>query len=78
MQKKLQKKKTYEISFQKYSHGLIDSLQLQSAQLQLIESGRALNIARVNYLKALVNLDQMIGRTLKTWNVGVRYGEYND
>lgn len=74
---KLQKK-TYDISFQKYSHGLIDSLQLQSAQLQLIESGRALNVARVNYLKALVSLDQMLGRTLKTWNVIVNYGEYHD
>lgn len=73
---KLQQK-TYEISFQKYSHGLIDSLQLQSAQMQLIESGRALNMARINYLKALVNLDQMLGRTLQTWKVEVRYGETN-
>ena len=71
---KLQQK-TWKISFQKYSHGLIDSLQLQSAQLQLIDSGRSLNLARINYLKALVNLDQMIGRTLQTWKVEVRYGE---
>lgn len=67
--------KTYDISFQKYSHGLIDSLQLQSAQQQLIESGRTLNLARINYLKALVNMDQMIGRTLQTWDVQVRYGD---
>lgn len=67
--------KTYAISFQKYSHGLIDSLQLQSAQQQLIISSQALNLARINYLKALVSLDQMIGRTLKTWKVEVRYGE---
>jgi outer membrane protein len=66
--------KTYTISFQKYSHGLIDSLQLQSAQQQLITSSQALNIAQINYLKALVNLDQMIGRTLKTWKVEVCYG----
>lgn len=66
--------KTYTISFQKYSHGLIDSLQLQSAQQQLVVSGQALNMARINYLKSLVNLDQMIGRTLKTWKVEVRYG----
>jgi outer membrane protein len=66
---------TYEISFQKYSHGLIDSLQLQSTQQQLIESDRALNLAQINYLKALVNLDQMIGRTLQTWKVKVRYGD---
>ncbi len=71
---KLQQK-TYTISFQKYSHGLIDSLQLHSAQQQLIASSQALNAARINYLKALVNLDQMIGRTLKTWKVQVRYGE---
>lgn len=71
---KLQQK-TYAISFQKYSHGLIDSLQLQSAQQQLVVSSQALNQARINYLKALVNLDQMIGRTLKTWKVQVRYGE---
>ncbi len=70
---KLQQK-TYDISFQKYSHGLIDSLQLQSAQQQLVLSSQSLNMARINYLKALVNLDQMIGRTLETWKVEVRYG----
>jgi len=65
--------KTYNISFQKYSHGLIDSLQLQSAQQQLITSSQSLNSAYINYLKALVNLDQMIGRTLQTWNIDVDY-----
>ncbi len=30
--------KTYNISYQKYIHGLIDSLELQSAQLQLIQA----------------------------------------
>lgn len=67
--------KTWEISFQKYTHGLIDSLQLQTAQQQLISSQQALNASRINYLKALVNFDQMIGRTLQTWQVQVRYGE---
>jgi len=69
---KLQQK-TWNISFQKYEHGLIDSLQLQSAQQQLISSQQALNISQINYLKALVNLDQMRGATLKTWGVEVRY-----
>lgn len=67
-------KKTYSISFQKYSHGLIDSLQLQSAEQQLVQSSQSLNLARINYLKSLVNFDQMIGRTLKTWKVEVCYG----
>lgn len=65
--------RTYNISFQKYSYGLIDSLELQSAQQQLNEREQALIDARVNYLKALVNLDQLIGNTLNTWNIGVRY-----
>ncbi len=65
-------KKTYSISFQKYIHGLIDSLELQSAQLQLIESQQTLLNAQINYLKALVNLDFLIGHTLKTWHIGVR------
>ena len=34
--------KTYTVSYQKYLHGLIDSLELQSAQLQLIQSQQTL------------------------------------
>lgn len=64
--------KTYNISYQKYLHGLIDSLELQQAQIQLIQSSQALLSARIGYLKALVNLDLLIGNTLKTWNVKVR------
>lgn len=65
--------KTYQISFQKYSYGLIDSVELQSVQQQLIARQTSLLDARINYLKALVNLDQQIGRTLQTWEVQVRY-----
>jgi outer membrane protein TolC len=68
---KLQEK-TYTISYQKYLHGLIDSLELQSAQLQLVQSQQTLLSARINYLKSLVNLDLLTGNTLKTWNVKVR------
>ncbi|MBV9575366.1 MAG: TolC family protein [Gammaproteobacteria bacterium] len=64
--------KTYNISFQKYLHGLIDSLELQSAQIQLIQAQQTLLYAQINYLKALVNLDLLIGNTLKTWHVMVR------
>lgn len=64
--------KTYQISFQKYAHGLIDSLQLQSAQQQLINSESGLNVARMSYLKTLVNVDLLMGHTLKTWNVKMR------
>ena len=64
--------KTYTISYQKYLHGLIDSIELQYAQLQLIQAEQALLNARITYLKALVNLDLLIGRTLKTWDVKVR------
>src|SRR3990167_1628114 len=49
--------KTYTVSYQKYLHGLIDSLELQSAQLQLIQSQQTLLSARIMYLKSLVNLD---------------------
>jgi len=65
--------KTYNISFQKYSYGLIDSLELQSAQQQLNERQQGLIDARVSYLKALVNMDQLTGNTLRTWNIGVKY-----
>lgn len=64
--------KTYHISNQKYLHGLIDSLEWQSAQVQLIQSQQTLLNAQISYLKALVGLDLLIGNTLKTWNVGVR------
>ncbi|MDA8561773.1 TolC family protein [Gammaproteobacteria bacterium] len=70
-------KKSYDISIKKYSHGLIDSLQLQSSQQQLFLSSQALNSAKINYLKALVIMDEVIGGTLKTWCVDVYHkGKY--
>ncbi len=64
--------KTYHVSYQKYLHGLIDSLELQSAQVQLIQAQQTLLSARINYLKALVNLDSLTGNTLQTWHVKTR------
>lgn len=64
--------KTYNLSFQKYLHGLIDGLELQSAQLQLIQSQQITVNSRIGYLKSLVNLDLLIGHTLKTWDIEVR------
>ncbi|OGT60589.1 MAG: hypothetical protein A3E85_05920 [Gammaproteobacteria bacterium RIFCSPHIGHO2_12_FULL_45_12] len=64
--------KTYRVSYQKYLHGLIDSLELQGAQTQLIMSQQILLGARVNYIKSLVNVDFLVGHTLKTWDVQVR------
>lgn len=65
--------KTYHVSFQKYQYGLIDSLELQSAQQQFTASQQALLDARIAYLKSLVNLDQLDGHTLTTWDIGVHY-----
>lgn len=65
--------KTYTISFQKYSYGLIDSLELQTAQQQLVSRQQELVNARVAYLKALVNLDLLTGNTLNTWDIEVQY-----
>jgi outer membrane protein len=68
---KLQEK-TYQISYQKYLHGLIDSLELQTAQVQLIQEQQNLLSNQIAYLKSLVNLDWLIGHTLKTWGITVR------
>lgn len=68
---KLQQR-SYHLSYEKYLHGLIDSLELQSAQFALIQEQQNLLRNRVEYLKALVNLDQAIGHTLKTWDIQVR------
>jgi outer membrane protein TolC len=65
--------KTYQLNYQKYLHGLINSLDLQSAQVQLIQAQQMLLNANVLYLKSLVNLDLLLGHTLKTWNIQVRY-----
>jgi len=65
--------KTYHISFQKYSYGLIDSLELQTAQQQYSAAQQALLNARISYLKALMNLDLLVGTTLQTWDVKVKY-----
>ena len=64
--------KTYNISYQKYLHGLIDSLELQSAQFQLTRAQQSSLIAEISYLKSLVNLDLLMGNTLKTWNIPMR------
>lgn len=64
--------KTYNISFQKYSHGLIDGLELQSALQHRTESQQAYVNAKISYLKALVSLDLLSGNTLKTWDVKIR------
>lgn len=64
--------KTYQVSYQKYLHGLIDSLALQSAQLQLIQTQQTLLSAQISYIKALVNLDLLTGNTLRTWDILVR------
>jgi outer membrane protein TolC len=64
---------SYHIGFQKYTYGLMDSIELQTAQQQLVSSQQALIMARISYLKALVNMDKLIGSTLKTWNVQVKY-----
>lgn len=66
--------KTYHISFQKFRYGLIDGLELQTAQQQLISAEQSLILARIGYLKALVNMDLIVGTTLKTWKVQVNYG----
>lgn len=63
---------TYQLSYQKYLHGLIDGLELQSAEAQLIQSEQALLNARIGYIKALVNLDLLTGNTLQTWQIKTR------
>lgn len=68
---KLQEK-TYQISYQKYLHGLIDSLQLQSALQSLTQAKQSSLSARINYIKSLVNMDMVIGHTLQTWQIKVR------
>ncbi len=50
---------------------MIDGLELQTAQQELIDSQKALVGIKINYLKALVNLDNLIGMSLKTWGLQV-------
>lgn len=64
--------KTYKISYQKYSHGLIDSLELQSALISLSQAKNAYLVAQINHIRSLVNLDLLIGHTLETWALNVR------
>jgi outer membrane protein TolC len=64
--------KTYQISVKKYSFGLIDSLELQTAQQQYRQAQQTSLASEINYLKSLINLDLLIGKTLTTWNVKVQ------
>lgn len=68
---KLQER-TYNLNYQKYLHGLIDSLELQSALTSLIQAQQATLNAYIGYLKALVNLDLLVGNTLRTWDIKAR------
>ncbi len=63
---------TYQLSYQKYIHGLIDSLELQTAQLQLTQAQQSSLNAEMNYIKALVQLDLLMGHTLSSWHITVR------
>ncbi|MCC2666405.1 MAG: hypothetical protein K0S63_321, partial [Gammaproteobacteria bacterium] len=65
--------KMYNIYEQKYNYGLIDSLELQSTRQQYMTSQQQFVAQQINYLKALVSLDQLIGRTLETWHIQVNY-----
>lgn len=65
--------KSYQVNFQKYTYGLMDSVELQTALQQLVSSQQALISARIGYLKALVNMDMLIGKTLTTWDVQIKY-----
>lgn len=64
--------KTYQVSYQKYLHGLIDSLELQTAQNELISAQQSYLSSEIYYIKSLVSEDLLIGHTLSTWHVGVR------
>lgn len=69
---KLQEK-TYNLSYQKYLHGLIDSLELQTALQSYTQAQQTSLSARINYLTSLVKMDLLIGNTLNTWKIKVRY-----
>lgn len=64
--------KTYHLNYLKYCHGLIDSLSLQTAQQQFVLAEQAILHARIAYLEALVDLDNIMGQTLSTWHVPTR------
>lgn len=62
---------TYQMTSKKYSFGLIDGLELQTAQQELITAQKALVENKISYLKELANLDNLTGMTLKTWDISV-------
>lgn len=63
--------KVYNISEQKYNYGLIDSIELQSIRQSYMATQQQYVAQQIAYLRALVTLDQLIGRTLQTWNIQV-------
>lgn len=65
--------RAYNVSEQKYNYGLIDSIELQSTRQQYMTTQQQFVTQQIAYLKALVALDQLIGRTLQTWNIQVGY-----
>ena len=65
--------KAYTVSEQKYNYGLIDSIELQSTRQQFMATQQQFVTQQIAYLKALVALDQLIGRTLQTWNIQVEH-----
>lgn len=66
--------RSYNANELRYRYGLIDSIMLQSVRQDYIASQQAFVTQQISYLRTLVTFDQLIGRTLETWNIQVRYG----
>ena len=67
-------KKVYNINEQKYNYGLIDSIELQSIRQNYMLTQQQFVTQQIAYLRALVMLDQLMGRTLRTWDIQMGYG----
>ncbi|WP_367607600.1 TolC family protein [Legionella sp. W05-934-2] len=68
-------RQAYQLQIKRQSAGIATSLDVNNTQNQLINAQNSLINAKINYLNQLSELDKVLGTTLQTWHINLRYGQ---
>ena len=65
---------SYSLEKKKQQAGISSSLDVSNTQNQLIQAQAGLINAKIAYLNQLSDLQRLLGTTLETWKIQLRYG----
>jgi outer membrane protein TolC len=68
-------RKAYQLQLKRQAAGIASSLDVNNTQNQLIQAQNSLINAKISYLNQLSELDKVLGTTLQTWHIKLRYGQ---